>query len=230
MKLKLIIICLAAWAFSSKADTNFITFTNVDGAVISNAPILSVNAVDVFYELPTGGGRVHLADLPTNLQARFGYDPAKANAAKAARSAKEHAEAQQTAATRHRVALDLSEKLFLEKVRQTKVGIYGRVIQTIREGLLVESGSEASYNTLNWWLGDGSPGANGTCLFVGYPGPRVVDGEIVNAAAYPDGFFTYTTVSGAQKTVRRYNFDPEWVLEVATPREMSLITNRPPHF
>jgi hypothetical protein len=61
-------------------QTNLITFTNKGGEVISNAPIISTSAVDLFYEIPGGGARVHLADLPLEVSARFGYNPLKAKA------------------------------------------------------------------------------------------------------------------------------------------------------
>jgi hypothetical protein len=71
------------------ADTNTITFTNQAGAVVSNAHVLSHNAVDVFYEAPGGGLRVHLADLPPDLQAAFHYDPAAAASAQRQQQARQ---------------------------------------------------------------------------------------------------------------------------------------------
>jgi hypothetical protein len=61
------------------SETNSITFTNKSGLIISNAAVLSFNAIDVFYEVTGGGARVHLADLPPTLQQQFGYDPHKAS-------------------------------------------------------------------------------------------------------------------------------------------------------
>ncbi len=61
-----------------------ITFTNKSGLLISDAEVVRTNdGVSLVWEKNGGasGGVVRLEDLPEDLQARFGYDPAKTAAA-----------------------------------------------------------------------------------------------------------------------------------------------------
>jgi hypothetical protein len=50
-----------------------ITFTNKTGDVNANAHVLGHNATEVFYELPGGGARVKLAELPPSIQHDFHF-------------------------------------------------------------------------------------------------------------------------------------------------------------
>jgi hypothetical protein len=79
---------LAAWSADDlkrarPADKTTITFINSSGVMITNAEVVRViDGVSLIWRNgPTSGGMVRLADLPENLQVRFGYDEAKTKAA-----------------------------------------------------------------------------------------------------------------------------------------------------
>jgi hypothetical protein len=79
-----------------------ISFVTRSGSAVTNAQVVRVNdGASLVWRNDQGGGVVLLADLPEDLQARFGYDPAKAQAAQAAEEAgkiRERQEAQALAA------------------------------------------------------------------------------------------------------------------------------------
>lgn len=54
-----------------------ISFTNKAGEVFSNVTVIGSSPTEVYYEVPGGGARVKLADLPPQLQQAFHYDPSK---------------------------------------------------------------------------------------------------------------------------------------------------------
>jgi hypothetical protein len=244
-KMKAIILIVAAIlaCCSASAQTTNITFTNKTGEVFTNAPVMSFTATTVYYETPSGGGGVKLSDLPPALQKLFNYDPAKAAAERAAKAERTRALAVRQAAEREAISQASAAKAWREKVGKTKVAIYGKIIQRLDIGLLVDGGSEERGVTYSSWSTkastgygtsqhiafsrpDGTPGAWGICLLIGPA--RGIDGEMVNTNAYPDGTYTYKTITGAQKTIRRYNMDPAAVQTIASPEELDSIINRVP--
>ncbi|HEX3718913.1 MAG TPA: hypothetical protein VH595_13170 [Verrucomicrobiae bacterium] len=54
-----------------------ISFTNKAGEVFSNVTVIGSSPTEVYYEVPGGGDRIRLADLPPQLQQAFHYDPSK---------------------------------------------------------------------------------------------------------------------------------------------------------
>jgi hypothetical protein len=73
-----------ALTLASTESKPAITFTNKSGQLISEAEVVSPNdGVSLVWKKDGGaiGGVVRLADLPEDLRARFGYDPAKNAAA-----------------------------------------------------------------------------------------------------------------------------------------------------
>src|ERR1035437_4918154 len=79
MKISMLILLAACVAISAQTN-DFITFTNKSGVVISNAEVVKVKPNELIYAFPAsvggpvGGGTVKLADLPPELQKKFGYD------------------------------------------------------------------------------------------------------------------------------------------------------------
>jgi hypothetical protein len=218
-----VLVVVLLLAIGAYAQTNLITFTNKAGEVISNAPIISVNAIDLFYEVPGGGARVHLADLPPDLQQRFGYDPVKAQAATQKIQEIHQAQAAAAVDAAQSAAETKARQAYMAKVLKTKVNVYGRIIQNLADGtMLVDSGSEC-FGYEMFCAQDGTPGAWGICLLVGCN--KGIEGEKVNVIAYPNGVYSYTTVSSASKTVRRYTLNPNWVMQPASESDMQLITH-----
>ncbi len=85
---------------------------------------------------------------------------------------------------------------------ETAWGVRGKVIQHVgKNSLLVESiGSVVNRNGVEICIYDG------TCLLVGFDCADIVaDGETISTKAEWDGLFTYETVLGATRTVRRFD-------------------------
>lgn len=206
------------------ARPSVITFTNKGGDVVSNAAVLSWNAVDVFYEVPGGGSRVHISDLPTDLQQAFKYNRKKADIFKAREQSRQGIIAAEKSVAGERLAAQVANAKFADSVKATKVAVCGRVIQKMNDGtLLVDSGS--AYYGQNWWYtSDGIKGVWGTVLVVG--DSQAVDGDTVCLTVYPDGEWTYTTVTGASKTVRRFQCYGGLVTHVVTEEEVQRMTTR----
>jgi hypothetical protein len=80
----------------ARPDPATITFVTKSGSIISNAQVKPyVEGVSlIWHSEGASGGIVKLADLPEELRARFGYDPAKAAAVEASDEAKRAREAQ----------------------------------------------------------------------------------------------------------------------------------------
>jgi hypothetical protein len=64
-----ILSTVAALAATNEPDS--ITFTNRAGQIAANARVIGRSATEIYYEVPGGGARVKLADLPASIQRDF---------------------------------------------------------------------------------------------------------------------------------------------------------------
>jgi hypothetical protein len=114
-----------------------------------------------------------------------------------------------------------------EVAEATARGAYlidGKVIQKLRAGLLVDSGTEMRREMEQLAERLRSPGAvviksypvplqkngrtvyEGWCLLKGHPSEAgIVDDDKISIRAVLEGTYSYTTVSGASKTIRSFN-------------------------
>ena len=121
--------------------------------------------------------------------------------------------------------------------------IEGKVIQKIDGRLLVDSADtrkeeyqrqeiENLYIYPNYivnhgpvtFFTDGVQVYDGLCLLTDYASEgNVVDGDVVRTAAYPNGKYTYTAVSGNSKTVRQFTCNANLVLAAPDENELKNI-------
>jgi hypothetical protein len=90
MKMKTITIFgMVLWALVAQAQTN-ITFETltVGNRTFTNCTVRRLNAADAIVTFADGGTRVAISNLPPDLQKQFGYDPAAAEAERAAQEAR----------------------------------------------------------------------------------------------------------------------------------------------
>ena len=209
------ILILLATCMAATAQTNTcITFTNKSGDVISNAEVVEVHVSKLTYRIPSGGGMVKLADLPPQLQERFGYDAAKADAAD--KKEREDRAAELQKATAISAAMAKYDGLKNQLIQGSR-RVDGKVLQKISVGLLVESGDfgrsfkeyhEDVYGTRGGIMTEGSsPGAEALNLVLlqDYPDSSMADDGHVDIIAYPVGLYTYESVGKSQKTVRKFS-------------------------
>ncbi len=76
--MKTIVLIMLSCCSTMFAQTNIISFTNANGVFITNATAIKMAENKLLYRIPEGGGIVRLDSLPTNIQAMFNYNPAKA--------------------------------------------------------------------------------------------------------------------------------------------------------
>jgi hypothetical protein len=208
-----------------------VSFTNSEGKIIPDARITATNSVTLYYETQDGPAHIRWADLPPEVQRRFGYNPAQGAEAEKALVARKQAIAQAAAnaAVTRRVEKEQRERT--ANAEKIKMIIQGRVIQRISAGLLVNSASELrkqvqhypgeGYGTRHWEFG-GVQVFEGLCLLTDVEG-GALDGDIINCTAYPNGNYSYTAVSGGEKTVRRFTANPARIAQMPSEREMELI-------
>lgn len=191
-----------------------LTFTNNSGMVVTNALVTSVHPDRVVFRTERGGGTARLADLPQELQTRFGYDPGLAKSLEAARKAESEAYKVKAAAQAAIIQKQVAEQNARFKQDQEKVAIYGRVIQKHQDGLRISplpitrrvpAGVSGSI------VEDVDTGAEGRTLIrsesflVSHPNFRnIADGDLVDIAVWPDGTHEYNTVGGSSRSLRRY--------------------------
>ena len=218
------------------SQTNaFITFTNRDGNVVSNAEVLQIFPNKLVWEQNPGTisenpGVVKLSDLPPDLQVRFGYDAQKAAAAdekekrdlaalrqriaaNAAALSKQQAEAAAALETYNRLA---------NQLEQGRRRIRGQVLERIPEGLLVDSGAAYIADKQKWHYSinaqgneigsrdltvveGNAPGSEALSLVLLQDYPSANMINAVDIVAYPVGLYTNATSNTIFKTVRKFS-------------------------
>lgn len=222
------IILMLIFSACASAQTNLgtITFTNkTSGTVVRDAIVTKNDRVRLTYKLEGGGGgTVRLAELPEQLQTRFGYSLEMAiNADTEARlRAKAYRRQQAVAADTARVQVRRKE------VEATMRILFVRVMQRTGEELLVncdvsamktgawrEYLQSAEFKKIN--KEKGAPQVKqamnierGIVYIVDHPNiTNLADDDEFVVIAYPIGTHEYTAVSGGKKTVRKYTCNLE---------------------
>lgn len=222
------VIILATVGHACWAQTNTITFTNRNG-VVSNAEPIRVEHSKLIYRTAAGGGMVRLSELPAELQARFGYDPATAAKDEMLEKERKKREVEQMRARATEEAATALLKRTKNQVAGGSVIVWGKVIQRLGDKLLVNADSQFEdgvsemtkavtakmFHAHAKELGLPEEWQNGIpqkwdlarhiVLVENYPKvDSTVDGERIVSVAYPIGLYEYTTVKGSRSTVRKY--------------------------
>lgn len=171
------------------------TFTNND-AVISNAVLVKLTANKFIYKRPDGGeGMLPLAILPTELKAKFGYDPSAAADADSADEIKRVAESDRINRQRGQAAEQAQQNAIWQIVHSHELDCTMKVVQKTETGVLTIWGD-----------------IGGDYYFVkGLSKQKmaeIYDEEYLAGAYYRVGTHTYTTVMGASKTVQCLTTSP----------------------
>lgn len=119
------------------------------------------------------------------------------------------------------IASDVYKKI-MTGVQMSGGVVYGKVIQKIEEGLLVDASTlrEAAASSIERGYPPtgilpepptGKAGTNyitGTILLTDFPKARTLaDGDKFSAIVYPTGQFSYESVGGGRRTIRKYSAD-----------------------
>jgi len=207
------------------------TLTGSTGRIITNAVLVKLTPNKFVYKTPSGEmGILRLDSLSKDLQDKFGYNPT--NAAAADEVDRQKRETQLAHDREYQAAEKLAENR--KKIESTKMIIEGKILQKIDTGLLVDSAGQRRNDAIKErivigdnlsgdirFLNNGLQVYDGLCLLTDYHNDaNLVDGDIVEAAAYPNGEYTYTTVNGSLKTVRQFTCNVNFVS--VTPSENEL--------
>lgn len=200
MKTIVVFAVFLALAFKAACQPEVISFTNKAGAEFTNVTVISYNDVEVFYELPGGGGRVKLSELPAWMQKDFHYDPVKA-------AAKERVAAEKKAAISERLfaeVLDSADKIAAAReeaaVKKTGVKIAGEVFQVCDGGVLIQ------YDAYIEQIGDTGYRRYASMGFVeDCDRSKLADEQaFATTFLYPVGTYRYSTAAGSFKTVKKF--------------------------
>ena len=157
----------------------------VNGKDYHNVKVTQVDSDRVHIIYDGGVGTVALADLPSDLQTRFGYDAIKAKAA-----AREEAERQQ------RIDSDPVVQAQRQAAKMAEVR-YVEVEQVLPDGLLVSPLilQEEGYNV---WL------PSDRMVFIHSRFDGLVDGQRITVKVYRSGTYSYQSALGATRTVEEW--------------------------
>lgn len=200
--MKTLFVCIALIGLTIKgvSQPSVISFTNKAGAAFNNVSVISYNDTEVFYELPGGGGRVKLSELPGWMQKDFHYDSVKA-------AAKEREVAEKKATIGERVfaqTLDSADKIAAAReeaaVKRTGVKIAGEVFQICYGGVLIR------YGLYYEQIGDtGYPRYASMGFVEDCDRSKLADEQaFATTFLYPVGTYRYDTAAGSYKTVKKY--------------------------
>lgn len=175
-----------------------------DGKTYKGVTVIKVEADAVTILYSDGGALVPLQTLPPNLQKRFNYNPAKAQAAAQARKAENiesakamEQEAQQKEEQNAKAEAEAATESEQHKPHETSE-LAGTIFQKIPNGgllIMCELGGAPRDANIN----------EGLVLLKGMPNEAdLVDNQGIGEIVYRSGSYTYTSTQGVQKTVAAY--------------------------
>jgi hypothetical protein len=224
----LVLFLFASLTLSASAQTDlFISFTNAAGNFIADAKVVKIFPNKLIYLTASGGGTIRLDALPPSLQKKFGFNPTNAATADTKDEVEEQTKDQAIYDNQLLASQQFQVEVLRNRVFQTCRIVWGRVVQKLPGGLLVDSGEEpvpealksepefeahGNMTTTHKTEGDEAkePGAQckGLVFLADYPdyGPAVV-GDYVQILVYRMGDYIYRPAFGGQKTVRKFTAD-----------------------
>jgi hypothetical protein len=224
--LVLLLFASLAWAASAQSGP-VISFTNAAGEVIASARVVKVFPNKIIYLTASGAGTIRLDELPPALQKKFGFNPTNAAAADAREEVDEQARDQAVYDHQLLASRQYAVEILRNRVFQTCRIIWGRVVQKLPGGLLVDSGEDPLPGVVtgepefepNGDMGTtgrteadevNEPGAKCTGLVFLTDDPQsatAVVGDYVQVLAYRNGNYVYRPASGGPKSVRKFTAD-----------------------
>jgi len=209
---------ITAVGFSGLGAEDFgtLTFTNKSGKVYTNALVTSVSQDRVIWRDGASGGSVRLTDLPAAVQKRFGYDSAKAANVESQRADNAALRREAFAKAKDEALRTAELKKKTDEVEAARRLIAGSILQVLDDGILVRHGTMGneiirqaqqraggrSYGSLNTEL----------VMITEVDTSNLVDGANARAWVYPLGTYSYTSVGGGMKTIKKYTMNKETAL------------------
>jgi hypothetical protein len=224
----LLLFLFASLTLSAFAQTNpVISFTNATGNYIADARVVKIFPNKIIYLTASGGGTIQLDALPPSLQKKFGFNPTNAATA----DTKDEIDEQIKEQALYDKQLMASQQFQVEALRnrafQTCRIIWGRVVQKLPGGLLVDSGEEpvaevvksepdfeAHGNMTTTYKTEADeakePGAEcrGLVFLTDLPESNSIGvDDYVQILAYRSGQYSYRPTSGGQTALRKFTAD-----------------------
>ena len=174
----------------------------IDGHTYENVRWVRTTAADAIIYHSTGVATIPLEKLPPELQKHFGYDPAKAVAWRVAEQQRAIAAEQ---AQRQAQQRENARRALLAQAKPCQCDVVS-VVEG--QGLICD---DRSFIDANSAAGGTNPTAfRPVYFFLVYDTRGIVNNQHVQCQAYPDGDYTYTTVSGASQKIHRWVYCGPW--------------------
>ena len=212
---------IAAGAPARAAGEKIPEVKTLSGKIYRNVQVTKATPTDVSIVHEGGAARIQMTDLPEDLKAKLGYDPAKAEA-HAAQEKDAIAKAAKNAASKAIV-----DRAYLQIVE-------GRVLQVVKGGILVDIKSswdgksyyivpEIDYVPFAGNVGQGSGGHRNKNagerkkairffsdkhVFVSCDNSKFIDGSKFSGDVWEHGRHSYTDTTGAARTIPKYTTKP----------------------
>lgn len=213
---------IAAGPPAHAADEKIPEVKTLSGKVYRNVQVTKVTPIDVSVVHDGGAARIQMTDLPEDLKAKLGYDPAKADA---------HT-AQEKVATA-KAAKDAANKAILDHAYLKLVA--GSVEQVVNGGILVKifnswdgktfeivpefsmrGGGNSVGNGGGIYLRNKNAGERvkkikfeaGRLVFVICDNSKFIDGSEFSGDVWEYGRYSYANTRGAATTIPKYTANP----------------------
>jgi hypothetical protein len=185
----------------------------VAGKDYHNVIVGQVEADKVHITYDDGIGTIKLADLPSDLQKRFNYDPVAAAKATADEQAKEAASdamvAQVKAQDKAAEQQEQKDEETAALMEKTKLTVNATITQVLDGGALVDYSGSGQLQPYGHFA---EP------IVIAGLSSALVDGDPWKGVIYFAGTYSYTTVDGAAKTVRRWATTKELALKLLSEK------------
>lgn len=176
-----------------------------DGRVLKDYKIVNHSPNDVMVIYEEGAVSVKMKNLPDELQKKYGYNKEDSERYKKERERKEKERVKQL---RAKNARRKAKRKLLEKANHMEFHVF----QVYDSGFLVNKFVDDVVASSSARIGGGgnvySYKKPGDKLYyvTGYPSSGVVEGDTIDGKFIKAGTHTYTTIIGAMKTVKKYEY------------------------
>ena len=195
------ILCLLSVGLapvSRGEDEKIPEIKTVSGKTYRDVRVTKVTPSEISVIHESGAGRIPLKDLPDDLKAKFGYDPAKAAEFQKQAAAKE---AQIQAAVNQ--AAEYKKKLKSAESRHFRISNVIKGNKGVLANLYYPGGVAGSAARA---MGTSTVASSeGELVYLtGKLYSNLVDGAYINAYCFENGIYEYTTTAGSTSTVKKF--------------------------
>ena len=200
-RLAFLIFCILSVGLacvSRAEDEKIPEIKTASGKTYRDVRVTKVTPSEISIMHESGAGRIPLKDLPDDLKAKFGYDPARAMEFKKQADAKEaqnQAAANQAALYQKRLKSAEPRRFKVSNVIKGEKGVLAKFYYP---GGVAGSAARAMGTSV-------VESSEGELVFlIGKLYSNLVDGAYIEATCFENGIYEYTTTAGSTSTVKKF--------------------------